>query len=93
MLNAFAYRATDPREMKAQEDPVGPENDYWLRETSGRAEIIIAAWGIHGGFRGRQAEVMNLVPNMKCLGITKEGFPKHPLYLRGDSAPLPFIGR
>ena len=32
MLNLFAYRATDPKVMRAAEDPIGPENDYWIKK-------------------------------------------------------------
>jgi hypothetical protein len=31
MLNLFAYRATEPRDMKRAEDPVGPKNDRYIR--------------------------------------------------------------
>ncbi len=30
MTNVFAFRATVPADMKAQADPVGQDNDYWL---------------------------------------------------------------
>ena len=32
MVNIFAYRATDPRKMKKATDPVGPDNDKWIRK-------------------------------------------------------------
>ena len=38
MTNIFAFRATDPRVMKAQADPVGPENDKWLTECAKGAD-------------------------------------------------------
>ena len=48
MLNIFAYRSTDPEKMKAVADPVGPDNDRWIKEIAGNAGIVIAAWGNHG---------------------------------------------
>lgn len=93
MTNIFAYRATDPREMKAQSNPVGACNDSWLVEIWSRASIVIAAWGVHGEFLGRDKEVFDRLPNLHCLGTTKAGYPKHPLYLRADEKPREYSGR
>jgi hypothetical protein len=91
MTNLFAYRATDPRAMKAAVDPVGNENDRWLVRSARGAALIVAAWGTHGGFRGRDREVLTLLREsgrpVWCLGLTRAGFPRHPLYVGGD-APL-----
>ena len=52
MLNLFALRATDPRELKVHEDPVGPENmDYihdMCRSCQTSGSLIVACWGNHG---------------------------------------------
>src|SRR5690242_6108456 len=47
MTNLFAYRATDPRVMKAFPYPVGPENDKWLVRCAREAGVVVAAWGNH----------------------------------------------
>lgn len=72
MTNIFAYRATDPRVMKAAEDPVGPENDAWLKKMGEEAAIVVAAWGVHGPFGGRGDQVLKLIPGLHCLGVTEE---------------------
>ena len=87
MTNIFAFRATDPRVMKTQADPVGPENDKWLTECAKGAGLIVAAWGAHGGHRARDKEVIKLVNNIMCLGTTKDGYPRHPLYLPKTAKP------
>jgi hypothetical protein len=87
MTNIFAFRATDPRVMKTQADPVGPENDKWLTECAKDAGLIVAAWGAHGGHRNRDEEVIKLVDNIMCLGTTKDGYPRHPLYLPKTAKP------
>jgi hypothetical protein len=86
MLNLFAFRATDPRDMLAAEDPVGPENDRVLLETAQRCGTIVAAWGAHGDHLGRDQAVCRLLDGLTlyCLGITASGAPRHPLYVRGD---------
>lgn len=92
MLNLFALRATDPREMKAAEDPVGPANDAAIADMVGEGDTVVAAWGVHGDHRGRDAEVAALVPHLQCLGTTKQGHPRHPLYLRSDTPLEPWPG-
>ena len=88
MTNIFAFRATDPKDMKAEEFPIGGhENDLSLHSLSESAGIVIAAWGVHGTHLDRNADVMKLIPNLHCLGTTKDGHPRHPLYLRKDSVP------
>ena len=91
MTNLFAYRATDPDEMKmAGFCAVGPKNDEWLKRMAENAGIIIAAWGVHGRYRKRDREVMNMLPDLSCLALTKDGHPGHPLYLKNDCRPIPF---
>lgn len=90
MTNAFAFRATEPNDMKAAADPVGPENDKWLIECSNLASLVVAAWGVHGTFKGRCEQVQQLIPNLLCFGTTKDGHPKHPLYLASET-PLQIL--
>lgn len=92
MLNIFAYRATDPKVMKMQEDSVGPENNSCLEKITRKAGIVIAAWGIHGGHRNRDKEAMGHLHKLHTIGFTKHGYPSHPLYLRADLFPIPWIG-
>ena len=90
MLNIFAFRATDPKVMKMENDPTGPENDRWLKETADKCELIVACWGGHGKHNGRSDKVIALLSahgkKLHCLAKTKEGYPGHPLYLPGDAA-------
>lgn len=90
MTNIFAFRATDPKDMKAVHDPVGMDNDMHLLRVSRHAGVVIAAWGAHGAYRGRGAEVMAMIPGMKCLSKTKGGYPAHPLYLKSSLLPIEF---
>lgn len=91
MLNAFAFRATDPKVMMAAGDPVGEANDRTIALVTYAASCqrgrIIAAWGAHCPDE-RQREVCRQVNGeLYCLGRTKSGKPKHPLYLRADTRP------
>lgn len=92
VLNLFAFRATDPKTMKQADDPIGPENDFWLttaleycRKTN---SPLVCAWGVHGAFRQRQWQVAVMAEKhqqsdpLSCLGRTADGSPRHPLYVK-----------
>ncbi len=85
VCNIFAWRDTDPKAMRAAAEPVGPENDTAIREGCLWADAIICAWGTHGAHLDRGAAVETLMRAtglpLAHLGLTKDGHPKHPLYI------------
>ncbi|QCO56554.1 DUF1643 domain-containing protein [Pseudorhodobacter turbinis] len=91
VVNIFAWRATDPKVMRAQEDPVGPGNDAAIAQAASWADRIVCAWGTHGAHldRGANVEAMlrGLGRPLYQLGLTKAGHPKHPLYISYDRQP------
>lgn len=90
MSNLFALRATDPRVMLAHPEPEGPDNEATLIRLAGDAGIVVAAWGVHGRHRDRDQWAQTaLRGKLHHLGLTLEGLPRHPLYLRADVLPQP----
>lgn len=88
VVNLYAYRATDPRELKRCIDPVGPDNDMYLTMVFADAPVVVAAWGVNAdSYRVRQVRKMLGDTPILCLGATKAGHPQHPLYIAGN-APL-----
>jgi len=91
MTNIFAYRSTDPKGLLAADDPVGPDNDYWLLRAAVGSSLVVAAWGVHGAMNGRGEAVKRMLKDngirMFCLGTTKAGCPRHPLYLPRNVKP------
>lgn len=90
MSNLFAFRATDPADMIAADDPVGPDNDRYLTDLASNAGVVVAAWGTNGTHRSRDLAVRAMIPNLHYLHKTKAGHPGHPLYLHGTLKPVPF---
>ncbi len=90
VTNAFAFRATDPKDMKAADDPVGSENDSYLLNVAKKSSMIICAWGGHGSYRSRSKRVCNLLQDFDlwALGAGKTGEPAHPLYLSYSVQPF-----
>lgn len=100
VVNLFAYRATDPRQllrMHHAQDPVGWENQSFIESAARDAGIIICAWGAHGGHIGQDETVLGWIDShaqkIHALKLTQDGKPCHPLYLPADSKPFPFGGK
>lgn len=87
VVNLFAMRATDPRKLDGPRDPVGEENDKWIRYMADSANLIVCAWGSHryARCRARQIAAMLEDNDLHCLVINKDGMPKHPLYIAHDT--------
>jgi len=94
VLNIFAYRATDPRTMRAVADPVGPGNDAAILGSLPWCDKVICAWGTHGAHLGRGPSVEAMLraagQPLWHLGLSKAGHPKHPLYIGYDVQPQPW---
>ncbi len=91
VTNIFAWRETDPRKMRKARDPVGPQNDAQILDGVAWADQVIAAWGTHGAYLDRGPEVARLLRATGIalfhLGLSKDGHPKHPLYISYAEQP------
>lgn len=89
MANLFAFRATKPAVMKKAKDPVGNLNDTYLLDLHLKSGITVCAWGVHGEYKDRCWQVLRILDrDVYCLGLTKGGHPKHPLYLKKTLRPI-----
>lgn len=86
VVNLFAYRATDPRELARVSNPIGPRN-FDALDLITRARSVVCAWG-DGVLRlpreryAAQIETLREeAAELVCLGTTSRGQPRHPLYL------------
>ena len=79
--NLFAWRATDPRDMKSAKQPVGPDNDRVILDLAQRVDKVVAAWGNDGAWLDRADAVRALLPELYYLKMNRSGQPAHPLYL------------
>jgi len=86
IINLFAFRATDPDELRMQDDPFGPDNEQWIRHVidgaTANQEPIVCAWGRNApqSAKGRTLLLQSHV-ELLCLGTTASGEPRHPLYI------------
>src|SRR3954453_12830581 len=61
VTNIFAWRATDPRDMKGVSEPVGRANDRAILRAAREAKLVVCAWGNHGSHLERWAGVLELL--------------------------------
>ncbi|MCW5853304.1 MAG: DUF1643 domain-containing protein [Anaerolineae bacterium] len=87
VVNLFAYRTPSPAVLRRARDPVGPDNDATLVEVTRPADLVVVGWGNGGRWLGRDVAVRRLLARLPltCLGLTKLGQPRHPLYVRSTS--------
>ncbi len=91
VVNLFAYRATDPQDLLEVLDPIGPENFYHISKTTAACQCIIFAWGNNANHIMTDKFIKYVIGNnINHLGLTKQGHPKHPLYLKKDLQPIPW---
>lgn len=91
VVNLFAYRAANPKSLWQQPftERVGPDNDdhiaWAFRHASIHGSPIVAAWGSHPQASTQAVRIAQRGVRLQCLGRTKDGDPRHPLYVRADA--------
>ena len=91
VVNLFAYCASDPKLLAGIVDPIGRDNNEYIVQAINEAGLVVAAWGAHRSAVTRGAEVKAILKLhageiLRCLGKTKSGAPRHPLYVSSDKA-------
>ena len=74
--------------------PWGLTTNYYIRKFARMPFVYtVAAWGNGGDLMGRDKEVVEMLGDLYCFGLTKLGHPKHPLYLPKDTGLVPFTSQ
>ncbi len=90
VTNVFGLCSTNPFGLKEVSDPIGPDNDQILRDRQKEASLIVAVWGNHCPLEREQQVCKVINQTIYCLGTTKSGRPRHPLYLPKDTTLTKF---
>lgn len=93
IVNLFALVSTDPKGLLANSDPVGPGNDdailHVAKESLRTGGPFVVGWGANPLAAPRGRRIYEMLKGggvvTQCLGTTKSGMPRHPLYLRKDT--------
>lgn len=102
VVNLFAWRATDPREVLCNLADANNDDAFrHLSEAIRAADLIVCAWGNgipradgRAATKERAASVLEWIRDAgkvpHRLGpLTKQGHPNHPLYLKDSLTPEP----
>ncbi|MEO9823318.1 MAG: DUF1643 domain-containing protein [Paracoccaceae bacterium] len=94
VCNLFGLRETDPARLKRARRPEGSENVDHIKEALEWCNDVLCSWGVHGAHRDQAAKLRSLFSQSKkpllALGTTKEGHPRHPLYVSYKTQPTSF---
>ncbi len=93
VVNLFAFRATNPSALISAAVPDGGlQGDAVISATVTRADLIVCAWGSASIARQRACWFADNFSNLTlmCLGMTRSGSPRHPLYARSDAQLIPW---
>lgn len=90
VTNLFSFRATFPKDLFNSKNPVGVENDYWIKKLSKKVNKIVLAYGNNGKFKKRHEKILKMIDNPYCIKKSKTGFPMHPLYLKYTKKPIKY---
>lgn len=101
VVNLFAARATLPGTLLEMDDPEGPENHAYVTLACELAAAekgkIVCAWGAHHIAQQMRGTVLGWIDLVSlepvCLGYTKSGAPRHPLYVPANTKLQPFRSR
>lgn len=90
--------SSKPKILHTHPDPFGAA-DYGnqvLLEIVESADMVICGWGADPFLAGRARAVLQLLrdaghgPKLHCLGLNKDGSPRHPLYIAASTRPAAF---
>lgn len=79
MVNLFATRSTDPSGIRVYHELVA--NEMYVNSACVRSDVTVAAWGSHNLARASVWASNRHRFSLECLGVNKDGSPKHPLYV------------
>lgn len=89
VVNLYGFRSTDPNGLLTAADPIGHRNDAIIENAIARCDVTICAWGAHKMSDRRAKDIYELIRHQRpaafAFGLTKDGHPKHPLYIKSGT--------
>lgn len=85
VVNLFAYRATNPKDLRRAADPIGPRNAEHVKSVCAEIDYAICAWGTNGSYLAQDAAMLRLLHQIGVIPMGIGTKSSHPLYLPYDS--------
>jgi len=101
--NLYAFRSTYPsfllNRWSRGYDVIGPENNDRIFAATVQSGATLVAWGCHVLACKRDQKVMEMLyvasagRSVYCVGLTSDGYPKHPLHVAYAQTMFKYTGR
>jgi len=91
--NLYGYVSSYPDVLLGDGDFVGEENDAYLKLAIEMVSQTVCGWGSFRAVVKRADAVLKMIPEPYCLGVNKDGQPKHPLYISYDTPLRRLVSR
>ena len=89
-VNMYGYITPNPDVLLRIADAIGELNDYYIEQMIELTERHVCMWGSFKPVRLRADDVYKMLVNPYCLGINKDGEPKHSLYVSYDTKMMKY---
>ena len=90
VVNLCSWRSPNPDDAKGQ--PLVADDSVMLRAviSYGHIDTVVCAWGTGGADHAQAVQIVRswaarVNTPLHHLGLTKDGHPRHPLYLKADT--------
>lgn len=103
ICNLYSLITPYPERLFREVDPVGEDADKWIHEKARECAAIVLCWGSCGqvnktiklNIAHRSRILVDQLPRNKLhhTGLTKDGQPRHPLYLPYGTALQAYQGK
>ena len=88
VVNLFGFITSNPDTLKTVANPIGKDNNRFIKKYTKLADMIILAWGSKGDLLKRDQDVLKMLYEFEdkvyALKLLKDKKPSHPLYLPKD---------
>lgn len=93
-VNAYDFRATEPKELRRTQHPASPMCWPWVADAALASDLFVCCWGTHineaifGRQEWMQAKLLDLGVSLYFLRLTQANHPSHTLYLPSNLQPI-----
>ena len=90
LLNLIPFSTPYPKQLQSRGQRLSKRNREVLLSTLSVSDAVVLAWGAGGLQCAYRDEVVAMVDDPLCFGLTQSGEPRHPLYLPRGTPLVPY---
>lgn len=86
LVNLITNATPNPLKLNKSGRRLSARNKQAVETAVAQSENVVLAWGAHGVKYNHRLKVYEMVSEPLCFGVTKDGEPRHPLYIPNSTA-------